>query len=263
MTKKKPGNPVEEAAYVLSDRWNHPKNRLTGKKYIPRKQEIQALADYQKKMVSPSKKKEIIVSIDFYRKLIFAYAERILERESTQENPKLSKTQKEFLENYIKYVFGQSGKFPIEKSIYLYGPLGSGKSTIAKIISSSSAYLFNKGLARLENDYFNMGDSYRSLFGGGKIKEVLESLCKKRSVILDEIREKYFYYNEYGNKTLWINDVLDSRNNAWVNKRIQTIAIGNLSPRDLKKVINDSRLNDRIQQQYHIVFLESKVNFRK
>ncbi|NJC24830.1 ATP-binding protein [Neolewinella antarctica] len=142
---------------------------------------------------------------------------------------------------------------PIRKSPYLYGPLGTGKSTLAMAAHYASTQLqaqYNTGMSL---QYRSMDELIMSVYSRQSLSEVEEA--SKGNVILDEMRTEHIGYKHFGNDVKILSDILLVRHHAWKQRGAQTIITTNIPPKSLTEALSDERLQDRMMQQYHDILI--------
>ena len=143
------------------------------------------------------------------------------------------------------------GGFDPRKSLYFCGPTGNGKSSISKAMHYASQ--------RLAHD-FEVGFP----IGIRSMKRVVTNIHADKSLapikdlsdghlILDEIRTEQIELKHFGNEIPIVADVLYNRYDSWDFDAYQTVLTTNLKPAELCDALGDSRLTDRINDQYQVV----------
>lgn len=141
--------------------------------------------------------------------------------------------------------------FDPRKSLYLCGPTGNGKSSIAKAMHFASQ--------RLAHD-FGVGFP----IGIRSMKRVVTDIHADKTLapikdlseghlVLDEIRTEQIELKHFGNEIPIVADVLYNRYDSWDFDALQTILTTNLKPGELTEALGDGRLTDRINDQYQVV----------
>lgn len=141
--------------------------------------------------------------------------------------------------------------FDPRKSLYFCGPTGNGKSSIAKALHFASQ--------RLAHD-FGVGFP----IGIRSMKRVVTDIHADKSLapikdlseghlVLDEIRTEQIELKHFGNEIPIVADVLYNRYDSWDFDARQTVLTTNLKPGELCDALGDSRLTDRINDQYQVV----------
>lgn len=171
-----------------------------------------------------------------------------------------------YLKNITAYLIGSSeGEWDASRSLYFYGDLGRGKSTLVEIIHHVSKYIekeFNWSYRSF--DYCSMDELFLDTYTSGKLSKV--GAFSEGCWVLDELREEHALYKYFGNDLLILNDILSVRYNLWSRKKVQTVITSNMGAGALMALFDDnrfdekgkSRLTDRIKQQYQSVLIEGE-----
>ena len=157
-------------------------------------------------------------------------------------------------------ILNGAGEFNPDKSIYIAGPIGVGKTTIARAFAKTTQALkLNFGI---DYDFYfaDVGSRFNKSIVEGDLR-YLNNLTAVRHMVLDEVREDQFTFKHFGNQINFMPILLNARYKAWLNRRTQTVITTNLKPRGLQDNLKDPRLYDRLRQQYHIATLNGP-NYR-
>lgn len=169
--------------------------------------------------------------------------------------PILDGNMKTVVPNVVKWLINDPmGKYNLNKSLYLWGELGVGKSALAE-----AAFWFLENL-RLRHAWDEKEIKFSSLdeaFFQVYTSKSLEGFAAfaTGNWILDELKAKHLKYKHFGNDIYLIDDLLTVRYNQW-KKGAQTIITSNIPSKQLAKVLTENRTFDRVREQYNIVNLK-------
>ena len=218
----------------------------------PKESELKKSLNYLTRKMGQSIYRPESITYDSVKDIFWNFYREIIYREKGYwiEAKKLEPVTVEFLKNYLHWIIGSDeGKFDPRKSIYIWGQLGVGKSTIAECGHFLMDYISNRTKWRSRRYGFVSMDE---LFLETYTTSSLESIGKlaSGSWCLDELRERHLKYKHYGNEFYMISDILTARHNLWKRQGLNTIITSNVPPPRLKEILQDDRLMDRIKQQY-------------
>jgi len=239
--------------YKLSERWKNIGKPI--KAHEPTAEQKKRFEEYSsnvQKMLQGG-----AINAELFKRHLTAFAFRIIKAETNIQRPYLSEHQTEFIENFVRWVLvSDDGKFKKCSSIYLVGPLGTGKTTIAKAIGLTYHHFNKLGFVERQGNFFSLA----ALHGSSKPHKLFKKFSRRRFVCLDELRAEYINKDYFGSK--YVNMLLDKRYDLWCSyQKIQTLITTNMQPDELSDKLNDERLYNRIQHQYQIIYLKGK-NYR-
>lgn len=221
-------------------------------KQVPKVNELQKSINYlTNKMNQPIYRPEAI-TYDSVKHIFWQYYRQVVHRETNMwiEAEHMEPATVEFMKNYLHWLLGsEEGSFDPRKSMYIWGQLGIGKSTIAEVGHLFMSYL--KARTKWSSRYYKFV-SMDELFLETYTTSSLDSIGKlaNGSWCLDELRERHLTYKHYGNEFYMLSDILTARHNLWKRSGLNTIITSNIPPKRLAEVLQDDRLMDRIKQQY-------------
>lgn len=201
------------------------------------------------------------ITHEFVKAAFWELYKNVVYRETGLERPIMNGNRKETLANIIHWFNGDIPQYdnkglPLaggpqlhpDKSLYLYGPRGLGKTSIVEALSLLGGFMKRKGWKARAFDFYSMEEIYFGAYGGKKDVDVLSFM--NGNLILDELSERHLSLKHYGTDLNFAADLLIGRHNAWKRERVQTIITTNLTPQALAEELNDPRLMDRIYQQF-------------
>jgi hypothetical protein len=205
--------------------------------------------------------KPAFVNYDFVKAAFWDLYCKVVYRETGLTRPVMDGNRKETLAALVHWFNGDTPEynedgtpkpgraiFDPQKSIYLYGPRGLGKTSIVEALSMLGNFLAVKGWKARAFDFLSMEELYFGGLAGSRDIDVLRFL--EGNFIFDELSERHLEMKHYGTDVNFAANVLIARHNAWKRKRVLTIITTNLTPQALAAELKDSRLMDRLYQQY-------------
>lgn len=146
-----------------------------------------------------------------------------------------------------------SGRFNPYKSLYIWGGLGIGKSTIAHALSLMTTYnALNFSFKSKRLGFVSMDEFFLKILESESLTG-LSGFSRESAIIIDELRIKHFKYKHYGNEINLIAEILNARHSIWKRVGVQTVITSNIPKELLREELNDERLFDRILQQYEFI----------
>ena len=146
-----------------------------------------------------------------------------------------------------------SGNLNPYKSLYIWGGLGIGKSTIAHALSLMTIYnSFNFKFNSKKLGFISMDEFFLKILESESLTG-LSDFSNESAIVIDELREKHFKYKHYGNEINLIAEILSARHSLWKRIGVQTVITSNIPKASLRAQLSDDRLFDRILQQYEFI----------
>lgn len=156
------------------------------------------------------------------------------------------------LKNITHWIIGsENGDWDPTKSLYIYGGLGVGKSSVVEAIHFVYGFLRAQfSWSSRYMDFQSMEALFLESLSADSMKAISRFCCG--GWILDDIKPEMYLVNHYGNEIQLINRILHSRHEIWRTSGWQTIITSNTPWESLihPDHLNDKRLMDRIKQQY-------------
>ena len=149
---------------------------------------------------------------------------------------------------------------PAGKSIYLWGTVGTGKSTLARACAATTKTVSK--YTGLKLNYASIGDEVHKVKNTGKMAD-LERLFKG-GWVLDELSENVLQYKHFGNDMNLAYDILMRRHNVQQETGAPTLITSNIAPHEFQVMLNDShdRIVDRLAQEYFAIEVKGQ-SFRR
>lgn len=206
-----------------------------------------------------------IAHYDYMASLFWSYYKLIVKRETGKDiKPSdVEPSQIGFIKKYIHWLLGEEVEngFDVRKSIYIWGDLGIGKTTIAL----AGHYTMQKMKAefyqiQMDYEFVSMDELFLETYTTDSLLKI--GMLARGFWCMDELKERHLKYKHYGNDFYILSDILTARHNLWKRGGVQTIITSNINPKELEPTLSDDRLFDRIMQQYQSMKLEG-TNKRK
>lgn len=158
------------------------------------------------------------------------------------------------IQNYISWMIGsEKGDYDPQKSIYMYGDVGVGKSTIVYTGHHVLQYLGSKYKWYPRHyKHASIPTIWNESFMANKV-EGLERYFKG-SWCFDELSEKYLVINHYKEEYHFIRELIYARHSIWDRNKTQTIFTSNITPKRLSELFDDPAVTDRMKQQYNLIY---------
>ena len=207
-----------------------------------------------------------VANFEYIGDLFWFYYKLIIKRETGKEikAENLEQSQIDFIKKYLNWLLGDQveGGFDVKRSLYIYGSLGVGKTTIAL----AGHYAMQKMKAefyqtQMDYEFVSMDELFLDTYTTDSLSKI--GMLARGFWCLDELKERHLKYKHYGNDFYILADILTARHNLWKRGGTQTIITSNIDPKELEPTLSDDRLFDRIIQQYQSVRLEGTNKRRK
>jgi hypothetical protein len=155
------------------------------------------------------------------------------------------------VQQILKWAIGDpSSEIPPQKSIWLWGLVGAGKSVFATALHDFFMYLYESpGQVKFKGKPWEFADMnmlfVKAKFDPAAFKVLNTDYC----LILDELKENHFIYRHFGQDQRIIGDLLSARYSAWKRSNVRTFVTTNLEPGDelLKSVLDDREIDRMVE----------------
>lgn len=160
------------------------------------------------------------------------------------------------VQNILKWAIGDpSSEIPLQKSIWLWGNVGAGKSYFATALHDLFMYLYESpGDVKFNGKPWEFADMnllfVKAKFDPTAFKVLNTDYC----LILDELKETHFIYKHFGQDQKIVGDLLSARYSAWKKNNVRTLITTNLSPKSEQLLsILDDREIDRVVEMFRSI----------
>lgn len=162
---------------------------------------------------------------------------------------------REVINNLFFYFNGIEGKYKLDKGIWLFGDIGTGKSSLMYLFSEFKKLYFDGFkihiCSKVSNDYAINGDLDKYTYNekgypGGPV-----SMC------FDELGRETIPANYYGQKLNVMQHILHIRYSLWQSTGVKTFITTNDDPSAIESKYGDF-IRDRNREMFNIVLLQGK-----
>ena len=194
------------------------------------------------------------LTVDIGKEIMWDFMRRIIYSENPNAEIIMDDDLKEMLPRFVKWLLGDyTGKYSPRKSLYIYGDLGTGKSTVAMAAFYMMQYfkVQHKWAAR-SFEFKSMDEVWMKLYTD-KNFDAIKGM-EAGNWCIDEIRVEHMELNSWGTKINVVNDLLAVRHLRWRMGQT-TIITSNIDPELLEEELKDSRLYQRMLLEYEFIEL--------
>lgn len=183
----------------------------------------------------------------------------IYDRMQQGKEDAISDSQKEGIKNMAKWIIGEAGPWDPNKSLYLWGEKGTGKTTLLRAAHAVLGY-YDRAF-NWTGRQFEMQSLYQTFLDIYTSQDLNSMRSTARGWwALDDLRPEHAQYKHFGNEIPVLAMIFISRHDAWKLHGEQTILVGNIHPQDFKDLPHIEY--DKMMQQYLTVEFTGP-NYRK
>lgn len=167
----------------------------------------------------------------------------------------IDNSNREVIIHLFNYFNGIEGKCSLDKGLWLYGDIGTGKSSLMKVFSEYMKLEFNGFKLHIcdgiSNTYSGSGDldMYTNNQYGYIGKPVW--MC------FDELGRETIPANHFGTKLNVMQHILHIRYSLWQSRRLKTFVTTNCDPSQIESLYGDF-IRDRIREMFNIILMQGK-----
>ncbi|WP_050710496.1 hypothetical protein [Dysgonomonas sp. HGC4] len=155
--------------------------------------------------------------------------------------------------NLFNYFNGIEGKYSLDKGLWIYGDIGTGKSSLMQIFSEYMKLEFNgfklhicNGIA---NAYSVSGDLDLYTYNQHGY------IGKPVWMCFDELGREAVPANHFGTKLNVMQHILHIRYSLWQSSRLKTFVTTNCDPFQIESLYGDF-IRDRIREMFNVILVE-------
>lgn len=166
---------------------------------------------------------------------------------------------RQLITDLFNYFNGIEGRYDLDKGLWLYGDIGTGKSSLMRIFSEYLRLGFNGFKIHicdgLSNNYSRSGDLDVYTYNQhGYIGEPVW-MC------FDELGRETIPANHFGAKLNVMQHILHIRYSLWRSNRLKTFVTTNCDPLQIETLYGDF-IRDRIREMFNVILVEGKSRRR-
>lgn len=166
---------------------------------------------------------------------------------------------RELITNLFNYFNGMDSKYNPDKGLWLYGDIGTGKSSLMRIFSEYLKFGFNGFKIHicdgLSNNYSQSGDL--DLYTYNQYGYLGEPVW----MCFDELGRETIPANHFGAKLNVMQHILHIRYSLWQSKGLKTFVTTNCDPLQIENLYGDF-IRDRIREMFNVILIRGKSRRR-
>ena len=166
---------------------------------------------------------------------------------------------KQLVTDLFNYFNNIEGRYNLHKGLWLYGDIGTGKSSLMRVFSEYQKQSLNGFKIHIcdgiSNDYGRSGnlDEYTYNQYGYIGKPVW--MC------FDELGRETIPANHFGTKLNVMQHILHIRYSLWQSQRLKTFVTTNCDPLQIETLYGDF-IRDRVREMFNVILIEGKSRRR-
>lgn len=180
-----------------------------------------------------------------YRLLVKEETSIDLKSDTVRRDPHLASSMRNFVHWILR---SDAGEWDPNKSLYLWGNLGVGKSTLARSADAVLSYLNSRlGWEEASFNFYSMDQVFLEVYTTSNLDQIRS--MGTGNLIIDELKEGHAKYRHYGNDLPILETILLSRHELWKRGK-RTVITTNIKPAELSTYLENERLRSRMRQEY-------------
>lgn len=167
-------------------------------------------------------------------------------------NFEIDESNKEVITNLFNYFNEIPGTYDLNKGLWLFGDVGTGKSSLMKIFSEYMKLGFNGFKIhicdKVSNEYATNGDVDEYTYNQRGYIGYPIWMC------FDELGRETIPANHFGTKLNVMQHILHIRYSLWQSTRLKTFVTTNSGPKNIEENYGDF-IRDRTREMFNIIFM--------
>lgn len=167
----------------------------------------------------------------------------------------IDEANRDVINNLFLYFNEIPGKYNLNKGLWLYGDIGTGKSSLLFIFSELKKQLFDGFkihiCSKVSNDYAINGDLDKYTYNEKGYLGIPVNMC------FDELGRESIPANYFGQKLNVMQHILHIRYSLWQSNGVKTFVTTNDDPASIESKYGDF-IRDRIREMFNVVLLQGK-----
>lgn len=160
---------------------------------------------------------------------------------------------KQLVTDLFNYFNGIEGRYNLDKGLWLYGDIGTGKSSLMHVFSEYLKLDYNGFKVHIcdsiSNDYSRAGDLDLYTYNQHGYIGRPVWMC------FDELGRETVPANHFGTKLNVMQHILHIRYSLWQSARLKTFVTTNCDPLQVEALYGDF-IRDRIREMFNVILLE-------
>jgi DNA replication protein DnaC len=215
----------------------------------PESNELQVAFDWHLRRLKTDKVKEVCSYSDASKLLDMFWKNRI------NGGFKFNQENTETMRTVLKWAIASPCEIEPNKSIWLWGQVGSGKSVFITALHDMLEYLNQSpGRVKFRGQKFDFVDMNQLFLEAKFDQKLFRNLNSPNHLIIDELRENHFELMVFGNLFRVLGDLISARYSLFERSNLRTIITTNLKPDfsegSILRSLLDDREIDRIRQMF-------------
>lgn len=160
---------------------------------------------------------------------------------------------KEVITNLFNYFNGVEGKYNLDKGLWIFGDIGTGKSSLMKVFSEYMKLEFNSFKLHVCSEVCNV-------YGGSGDLDLYTYnrngyIGKPVWMCFDELGRETIPAAHFGTKLNVMQHILHIRYSLWQSARLKTFVTTNCDPLQIESLYGDF-IRDRIREMFNIILMD-------
>lgn len=167
-------------------------------------------------------------------------------------NFQIDESNKYIISNLFNYFNDIPGEYDLNKGLWLYGDVGTGKSSLMKVFSEYMKVWFNGFKIhicdKVSNEYAMSGSLDEFTYNENGYIGYPVWMC------FDELGRETIPANHFGTKLNVMQHILHIRYSLWQSTRLKTFVTTNSGPKNIEENYGDF-IRDRTREMFNIIFM--------